>query len=144
MIRYFNNINTLDELRKQYRDLLKLYHPDNANGSTEATQQINAEYDQLFKILKNRHEAHSDNDNQNSNNNNMKYDFTEDHILREMLQKIIHMHDVTIELVGAWLWISGNTYQYKNELKSLGFKWASQKKCGIGIAKHLERKAINH
>lgn len=129
MMKYFKNINNLDELRKQYRDLLKLYHPDNANGSTGITQQINAEYDQLFKILKNRHETHSADDNQNSTDfNNMKYDFTEDQILREMLQQIIHMHNVTIEVVGAWLWISGNTYQYKKELKSLGFKWASQKK----------------
>lgn len=128
-MKYFKEVNTLEELRKQYRDLLKLYHPDNANGSTEITQQINAEYDQLFKILKNRHETHSADDNQNSTDfNNMKYDFTEDQILREMLQKIIHMHNATIEVVGAWLWISGNTYQYKKELKSLGFKWASQKK----------------
>ena len=41
---YFKNVNTLEELRKQYKELLKQYHPDNANGSTEATQEINAEY----------------------------------------------------------------------------------------------------
>ena len=33
--RYFQNVNTLEELRKQYKELLKKYHPDNANGSTE-------------------------------------------------------------------------------------------------------------
>ena len=32
---YFRNINTLEKLRKQYKELLKKYHPDNANGSTE-------------------------------------------------------------------------------------------------------------
>ena len=37
MGKYFSNVNTLEELRKQYRDLLKKYHPANANGSTEAT-----------------------------------------------------------------------------------------------------------
>ena len=46
---YFKNVETLEELRKQYKQLLKQYHPDNPNGSTEATQQINAEYDKLFK-----------------------------------------------------------------------------------------------
>lgn len=45
MGKYFSNVQTLEELRKQYRDLLKRFHPDNANGSTEATQEINAEYD---------------------------------------------------------------------------------------------------
>ena len=51
MAKYFKDVNTLEELRKQYRDLLKRFHPDNANGSTEATQEINAEYDRLFKVL---------------------------------------------------------------------------------------------
>lgn len=32
---YFKNVNTLEELRKQYKELLKQFHPDNANGSTE-------------------------------------------------------------------------------------------------------------
>lgn len=129
MMKYFKEVNTLEELRKQYRDLLKLYHPDNANGSTEATQQINAEYDQLFKILKAKHENKSTDSNQNESEfNNMKYDFAEDQILREMLQKIIMFDGITIEVVGAWIWISGNTYHHKKELKELGFKWATQKK----------------
>ncbi len=43
MARYFKNIDTLEELRRQYKELLKKYHPDNANGSMEAAQEINAE-----------------------------------------------------------------------------------------------------
>ena len=58
-MKYFKNPNSLDELRKQYKELLKQYHPDNPNGSTEATQAINAEYDRLFKVLKNKHESKS-------------------------------------------------------------------------------------
>ena len=60
-MKYFKNVHTLEELRKQYKELLKKYHPDNANGSTEATQEINAEYDRLFKLLKDKHERKSDN-----------------------------------------------------------------------------------
>lgn len=128
---YFKNVGTLEELRKQYRDLLKKYHPDNVDGSTEATQAINAEYDQLFKVLKNRHESKASNDATNKEKadyNNMKYDFTEDQKLREVLQHIINFEGITIEVVGSWLWVDGNTYQYKDALKALGFKWASQKK----------------
>lgn len=29
MNKYFNNVNTLEELRKQYKELLKKYPPDN-------------------------------------------------------------------------------------------------------------------
>ena len=44
MAKYFKDVNTLEELRKQYKDLLKKFHPDNANGSTEATQEINTQF----------------------------------------------------------------------------------------------------
>ena len=54
---YFKDVNTLEELRKQYKELLKKYHPDNPQGSTEATQDINAEYDKLFRLLKDKHES---------------------------------------------------------------------------------------
>ena len=57
MAKYFKDVNTLEELRRQYRDLLKKYHPDNKDGSTQSTQEINAEYDKLFKLLKDRHES---------------------------------------------------------------------------------------
>jgi len=40
-MKYFNNVKDLSGLRKQYKKLLKKFHPDNANGSTEATQEIN-------------------------------------------------------------------------------------------------------
>lgn len=128
---YFSNVQTLDELRKQYRDLLKKYHPDNG-GSEEETKAINIEYERLFKILKDKHTRQQDTTDGNTNNkssfDNMRYNFEEDELLREMLQKVIHFSDITIEIIGNWIWISGNTYQYRKELKGLGFKFAGQKK----------------
>ena len=132
-MKYFNNVNTLEELRRQYKELLKKYHPDNPQGSTEACQDINAEYDRLFKVLKDKHESKPDkttdstNTKQTSYNDN-KYDWENDKALREVLQKIINFDGIEIELVGVWLWVFGNTYRYKKELKEIGFKWASQKK----------------
>jgi len=40
-MKYFNNVKDLSELRKQYKELLRKFHPDNANRSTETTQEIN-------------------------------------------------------------------------------------------------------
>ena len=126
---YFRNVNTLEELRKQYKELLKQYHPDNPNGSTEATQAINAEYDKLFKQLKNKHESkQTSTDGAKADFNANKYDFEADEKLREVLQKIINFANINIEIVGCWIWVDGATYEYKNELKTLGFKWASEKK----------------
>lgn len=128
MNKYFENVRTLEELRKQYKELLKLHHPDNG-GNLEIMQEINAEYDKLFKVLKCQHETrNADNASTDTGYSNMKYDFAEDEKLREMLNKIIHFDGIDIELVGAWIWVSGNTYAHKKDLKGLGFRWASQKK----------------
>lgn len=58
----------------------------------------------------------------------MKYDFEEDEMLREMLAKVICFVGIQIEIIGAWIWISGNTYQHRKELSKSGFKFARQKK----------------
>ena len=131
MTTYFNNVNTLEELRKQYKELLKKFHPDNPQGSTEATQEINAEYDRLFKLLKDKHEHNTAGNAENGSKadfNNMKYDFSEDQKLREVLQQIIRFVGINIEIVGCWIWVDGNTYEYKETLKELGFKWGREKK----------------
>lgn len=126
-MKYFKNVETLEELRKQYKELLKKYHPDNPTGSTEATQEVNAEYNELFKILKDRHESKA-NDNENKSDFTKKYyDFAEDKALRNMLNKIINFSDIKIEIIGNWIWCF-DSYTYKKELKELGFKYAGQKK----------------
>lgn len=126
---YFKNVETLEELRKQYKELLKKFHPDNQDGSTEATQQINAEYDKLFKVLKDKHEskATADSENGKADFNKKYYDFAEDKALRDMLKKIIGFNGVKIEIIGNWIWCF-DSYGYRKELKELGFKYAGQKK----------------
>lgn len=126
---YFNNINTLEALRKQYKELLKIHHPDNG-GNVANMQEINAEYDRLFKLLKDKHESGSTDSKENNaktDYNSMKYDFTEDAKLREMLSKIIGFHGITIEVCGNWIW-AFDSYNYRKELKELGFRYAKNKK----------------
>ena len=135
MAKYFSNVNNLQELRKQYRDLLKKFHPDNG-GNVSDMQEVNAEYDRLFKAMKDRHEngsAESNKSDTSSSNtksscNDNMYDWENDKALREALEKIITFEGIEILICGQWIWVSGNTYNYKKELKEIGFKWASQKK----------------
>ena len=129
MNQYFKDVNTLEELRKQYKNLLKKFHPDNG-GSEEAAKQINTEYEHLFKILKNKHDTQQQNTasgNESAYSKNM-YDWENDKAIREMLEKIINFDGIEIEIIGAWIWVSGNTYIHKKQLKEYGFKYASKKK----------------
>ena len=48
-MKHFTNIKSLAELKKQYRTLAITNHPDKG-GKVEIMQEINNEYDQLYKI----------------------------------------------------------------------------------------------
>lgn len=56
MTKYFKNVKSYDDLKAQYKILLKANHPDNG-GDLEVMKLINVEYDALFPIWKNRKEA---------------------------------------------------------------------------------------
>ena len=108
MMKWFKNVTTVEELRKENRRLLKLYHPDNENGSVEVTQKINAEYDRLFAILSK--ETQSDNQSHAYNTDD------ENKAFKEVINSIIHIN-ADIEIIGSWIWVHG------------GFKYAPKKKC---------------
>lgn len=128
MNKYFKNVNTLEELRKQYKNLLKKYHPDNG-GSEEATKEINTEYERLFKILKDKHDSRQQDNASGKESEYSKnmYDWENDKAIREMLEKIINFDGIEIEIIGAWIWCF-NSYNFRKQLKELGFKYAGQKK----------------
>ena len=44
---FFHGVKSLMTLKKRYKDLTKIYHPDNLAGDTEIIQRINREYDHL-------------------------------------------------------------------------------------------------
>ncbi|MCR5358123.1 MAG: J domain-containing protein, partial [Lachnospiraceae bacterium] len=44
---FFNGIDNVLALKKRYRDLLKIFHPDNMDGDSATVQEINREYDIL-------------------------------------------------------------------------------------------------
>lgn len=46
---YFLGVHDELSLKKRYRDLLKLFHPDSMNGDVDAMQAINSEYTKLKK-----------------------------------------------------------------------------------------------
>lgn len=56
MAKYFKSIKSYDDLKNQYKKLLKANHPDNG-GDLEAMKEINVEYDALFAVWKNKKEA---------------------------------------------------------------------------------------
>lgn len=108
--KYFKATN-MEDLKKEYKKLAMKYHPDRPGGSTEIMQEINNEYELLSNLFAKGN----------------KEEFAEATSYKDIISKIINL-DITIEIVGSWIWISGNTYPVKAQLKEAGFFWASKKK----------------
>lgn len=116
-MKWFNECGTLEEVKATYKKLAKQYHPD-LGGDTATMQQINTEYAfASAKVIKGA---------------NLSEEQTESEILsseayRQAIEKVIHLDGITIELVGYWLWATGNTYPVRATLKDAGFMFASKK-----------------
>lgn len=48
---FFKGVTHPLALKKRYKDLIKIYHPDNLCGDKTVLQQINREYEQLKKVI---------------------------------------------------------------------------------------------
>jgi hypothetical protein len=48
---FFTGVGNRQSLKKRYKDLIKIYHPDNLDGDNSTVQEINREYDQLSKMF---------------------------------------------------------------------------------------------
>lgn len=118
MYNYFARIKSLDELKAEYRRLVKLHHPD-CGGDPETMKAINNEHDKLFEELKRQHNANADEFHQTT-------ETAEE--FREIIEKLLQLDGLTVELCGSWLWIGGNTWEHKAALKAAGCRWSSNKK----------------
>ena len=119
---FFKNINSIEELREQYKKLAFKHHPDKG-GKIEDMQKINNEYDELLKIYKNVHKKADGSTYQKEEN---KENFNINDKFKDIINNIINLN-CDIEICGNWIWVF-NAFNYKEQLKNLGFFYCSRKK----------------
>jgi hypothetical protein len=110
------NSYTYADVKAIYRRLASKYHPDRAGGCTHKMQLINNALEQFAKYF--ALHATLVIDSQSEAN----------HTDLSLLDTLVKLAGVIVEVAGYWIWVSGNTFEHKEILKNLGFKFSKTKK----------------
>lgn len=100
-------------VKQAYRKASSIYHPDKG-GSVEMMQAVNAAYD-VLKEYQGNIETNETTDKEYGDK------------LNAAINAVIHLEGINIEICGSWVWITGNTKEHKDIIKSAGYKWAKKK-----------------
>ena len=117
---YFENVTTAEELKKAFHEWVKKLHPDNG-GDIEAFKEMKSQWDKLsHSNIWNTHKT-ADGKSYEKENTTTPEQFT------EIIEKLRSLENITIEILGSWIWVTGDTKNYKEILKELGFLFSSKK-----------------
>ena len=117
---YFKDCRTCEDVKQMYKKWAKQLHPD-CGGDAEKFKAMSAEYEKAFEAYKNIHV--------NAEGETYQKETTETpEQYAEIINKIIHFDGVHVEIIGSWIWLTGNTMLYKDEIKAAGFWWSKTKK----------------
>lgn len=122
---FFRDCITPGEVKSVYRNLCFMYHPDTGHGDLETMKAINVEYHKTLNSLNGHVSVGSDN-----KEHTYRYNYAVEQEIMDIISKVLalHMIDVEIDLIGTWVWLSGNTRPYRRQLawnkgQGIGFKW---------------------
>jgi hypothetical protein len=116
-MKFFNDCNKIEEVKALYKKLAMENHPDRG-GDTATMQAINTEY--AFACAKLAKGAGLSDEEADT-----EIRLSEEY--RQIIEKIINLPGIVIEIVGNWIWVTGNTRPVKDALKDAGFYFASKK-----------------
>ena len=125
-MKYFKDLSSMEAVKKQYRKLAMKYHPDRG-GDEETFKQINNEYEEAMEQAKINETKKA---KTKKEEDFIKSQYTNSKNFRNIIDKLIVLEGIEIEITGTWLWLRGNTYKYKEYLKSeFNAQWSKSKKC---------------
>lgn len=100
---YFQNCQTLDEAKSLFWSLAKVHHPDKG-GNTATFQEILNQFES-FKPGSEKFEGEFE------AFNSAEY--------ASIISQLVVIPEIVVEVCGSWVWVSGNTKPYKEEIKAI-------------------------
>ena len=110
---YFTTCRTLEELKKEYRRLCMIHHPDRG-GDAATMAAINNEYDEAFSRMQ-------------RTGTQQKQAPEAPEAFRAVISLLVILDGLKIEICGSWIWVSGNTYPNREALKAAGLRYSKSK-----------------
>lgn len=113
---------TKEDIKKAYKKASLKHHPDRNKDNpiaVEIMKAINSAFDFLIANFEKINQFQSEDESE-------RYNYGEE--LERVLSELSGLDGIIFEVIGNWVWISGDTRTHKDSLKAIGCKWASQKK----------------
>lgn len=119
MQNYFSQCNTLQEVKDLYRTLAKENHPDKG-GNLQTMQEINNQYSRAIATIARGGKFTAQ---------EAEAEILQAEAYQEAVNKVVNLEGCKLELIGSWLWITGNTKQHCKILNSepARFNWSKKK-----------------
>lgn len=107
------------DIKSAYKKLALKYHPDRNALGAEMMKAVNTAFDFLMSNIDKINRFQSDDES-------YRYNYGDE--LEKILTALSSLSGVMYEVIGNWVWISGETREHKDVLKEMGCKWAMKKK----------------
>ena len=95
---------------------------------------LNNEYEILFALLKNKHKKVNEDKTETTYTSTEGTNETAKDFIN-VINELLKYSNITIELVGNWLWVTGETKAICKELKTLGFFWNPKRQKDLWMLK---------
>lgn len=116
-MKYFNECKSLSEIKLEFKRLAFIVHPDKG-GSNDEMRALISEYE--FACARCLRDGNYTAEEQETEIKlNAEY--------QAIINKIIGLENLEIVLMGAWIWVTGETKRHKEILKEAGLFYASKK-----------------
>lgn len=121
---FFKGFSTVEQIKAEYKRLARLHHPD-LGGDLETMKQLNNEYEAALKGCNGQKSGGSD-----GKEHIYKYNDDAEKEVMDFIYSFLALDTgLNADLIGVWVWVTGSTKPYKEQLKALGCRWHPDRGC---------------
>ncbi|MGZ5018258.1 MAG: J domain-containing protein [Methylobacter sp.] len=123
-----------ETIQAAYRKACIKYRPNRNQAGLEMIKAVNAAY-RLLKETAYDGVEHPIQEEVNSDYGDL---------LNDAMNAVIGLDGVNIKVRGAWAWLSGNTKEHKEAIKTAGYRWATKKAAWYFSSETPHKAALEH